>query len=98
MFRFADRIDCILIFFGIIFALLTGASIPIFALLWGNNIDNFKNADALVQDTRDVLLKFVYIGLGVIVFGWVMVACWNIAGERQAIRCKTKYLESLLSQ
>lgn len=49
MFRFADRIDTILIILGAIFALITGATVPIFSLLWGSNIDNFKTADDLVQ-------------------------------------------------
>ena len=49
MFRFADKIDVILIVLGIIFALVTGATVPIFSLLWGSNIDNFKTADDLVQ-------------------------------------------------
>ncbi len=49
MFRFADRIDLILIVLGIIFALVTGGTVPIFSLLWGSNIDNFKTPDDLVR-------------------------------------------------
>lgn len=48
MFRFADKTDWILIIIGGIFSMLTGASISIFALLWGNNIDSYKSADVLV--------------------------------------------------
>lgn len=30
--------------------------------------------------------------------GWLMYACWSIAGQRQAIACRKAYLRSLLHQ
>lgn len=41
---------------------------------------------------------FFGIGGGVLVAGWLMFACWMIAGERQAIACRRAYLQSLLRQ
>jgi ATP-binding cassette subfamily B (MDR/TAP) protein 1 len=35
LFRFADKTDKILMFFGTIGALLIGAAMPMFAFLWG---------------------------------------------------------------
>lgn len=36
LFRFADKTDKILMFFGTIGAALIGTAMPIFALLWGD--------------------------------------------------------------
>ncbi len=41
---------------------------------------------------------FFAIGAGALVAGWLMFACWMIAGERQAIACRRAYLQSLLRQ
>lgn len=54
---------------------------PIFSLLWGNNIiDNFKSVDNLVEETYNSLLRFIYIGAIVLVFSWIMITCWTISG------------------
>lgn len=42
--------------------------------------------------------NFLEIGAGVFVASWLMFACWMIAGERQAIRCRKVYLRALLNQ
>lgn len=52
----------------------------------------------MVTKTEDLFRIFVYIGLGVLGSGWIMMTLWNIAGSRQAIRCRKEYLKALLSQ
>lgn len=72
---------------------------PAFALLWGNMTDSFaEGGDAMVDKARQVMYIFFGIGGGVFVAGWLMFACWMIAGERQAIACRRAYLQSLLRQ
>ena len=85
MFRFANSKDYLLIGVGSIFALINGATMPIFALLWGNMIDRFQGTDNLVDQTFDLLKTFIYISLGVFASGWIMIATWLISGERQSI-------------
>lgn len=41
LFRFADKIDKILMFFGTIGAALIGTAMPMFALLWGDMTSAF---------------------------------------------------------
>ena len=41
MFRFADRTDKLLMFFGTFGAALIGTAMPCFALLWGNMTTTF---------------------------------------------------------
>lgn len=65
---------------GTIASVCNGASMPLFALLWGNMIDSFKSKTEMVNETKNMLLLFVYIGLAVFFTGWVMIACWLITG------------------
>lgn len=54
---------------------------PAFALLWGDMTDAFsQGGDQMVDASLQVMLKFIYIGIGVFVAGWLMFACWMIAG------------------
>lgn len=99
MFRFATKADIILIIIGSIASLAMGAAIPAFALLWGDMTDSFaEGGDAMVNKARTTMYIFFGIGAGVLVAGWLMFACWMIAGERQAIACRKAYLQSLLRQ
>lgn len=99
LFRFADRTDIILMTVGSIAALIMGAIIPIFSLLWGDLTDAFSsNHDELVAKTRNIMFIFFGVGAGSFVIGWLMFACWMITGERQAIACRKAYLKSLLRQ
>ena len=52
----------------------------------------------MVNAALQVTFKFIYIGIGVFVAGWLMFASWMIAGERQSIACRKAYLKSLLRQ
>ena len=84
-FRFAKRKDYILMGVGSFFSLANGATMPLFALLWGGMLQSFSDADSMVEQTKTLMLTFIYIGLGVFASGWIMIACWLITGERQAI-------------
>lgn len=102
MFRFADKRDKILMLCGTIAAIAVGISMPAFSLLWGNMTDSFQDSgsdpDAMVRTSKGIMFNFLEIGAGVFVACWVMTACWTIAGERQAIRCRKAYLDALLKQ
>jgi ATP-binding cassette subfamily B (MDR/TAP) protein 1 len=41
LFRFADKFDKILMFFGSLGAIAIGTALPLFALLWGNMTNSF---------------------------------------------------------
>jgi hypothetical protein len=71
--------------FGSVMSLCNGASMPLFALLWGQMLDSFQGVDGMVSETLKMLLLFIYIGLAAFVSGWVMIGAWLITGERQSI-------------
>lgn len=65
---------------GTIASLGNGASMPLFALLWGDMLNSFTGLDGLTSQTLKMLLLFIYIGLAVFGTGWIMIACWLITG------------------
>jgi len=66
---------------GTVAALGMGTAMPAFALLWGNMTDSFsEGGDAMVNASLKVMYQFLYIGAGVFAAGWLMFACWMIAG------------------
>jgi len=71
---------------GSIASLAMGAALPAFALLWGDMTDSFgEGGDSMVNAAKNVMYNFIYIGVAAFFAGWLMFACWMIAGERQAI-------------
>lgn len=88
MFRFADKKDIILMIIGTVFALVNGAALPIFSLLWGDMIDSFKTPEEMEQEVLDMFLLFIYLGIAVFTAGWIMTAAWLYTGERQSIKCR----------
>ena len=66
---------------GTIGAAAIGTAMPSFALLWGNMTNTFGNSDAsLVAASKQIMIEFILIGIGAFIAGWIMYACWMIAG------------------
>ena len=84
--------------FGSICAAVMGAALPSFTILWGDMTNTFRTSAEMEQKAKELMFKFVYIGLGAFAAGWGMFACWMIAGERQGITCRREDLRSLLKQ
>ena len=66
-----------MMFLGTFGGLALGAATPIFILFWGEFTDVF-NADinVIVDQARDQLFKFIYLGIGTLMLGWLQIACW----------------------
>lgn len=98
LFRFAVKFDLGLMILGSICAIGLGITIPIFPLLWGNMFNSYNDINAMVDESKNLLFNFLYIGAAAIIAGWGMFACWIITGERQGIASRKEYLRSLLRQ
>lgn len=99
LFRFATCFDYFLIVIGTIGAAVTGVAMPAFVLLWGDITQEFGSDPAVVEGlVKDLMLIFIYIGLGAFIAGWIMYSSWMITGERQSIACRKAYLRCLLKQ
>lgn len=102
LFSFADGLDYVLMFFGTVGACVHGAAIPVFFIFFGKLIDAFGShagdPNAMAKEVAKYALYFLYLGLAVMVSGWLEVSCFMQSGERQSGRMRTLYLQAMLNQ
>ncbi|KAF0917811.1 hypothetical protein E2562_021483 [Oryza meyeriana var. granulata] len=100
MFRYADRLDVLLIVVGTVGALGNGISEPLMTILFGNAMNSFgeSTSDSILRSVTKVVLNFIYLGIGTSVASFLQVSCWTMAGERQSARIRSLYLKAVLRQ
>ncbi|KAL5215774.1 hypothetical protein ABZP36_007175 [Zizania latifolia] len=102
LFGFADPLDWLLMAAGSAGAVVHGAAMPVFFLVFGELINGFgKNQHSLRRMTDEVSkysLYFVYLGLVVCASSYLEIACWMYTGERQVGALRRRYLEAVLRQ
>ncbi|KAH9082454.1 hypothetical protein Ae201684P_009779 [Aphanomyces euteiches] len=102
LFRFADTLDVVLMTLGAFAAFATGAAIPLRILLFGDVLTAFNPTteanNNILSHVTEIALKFVWIGLGIVVTGFIQVACWSITASRQAQRMREVYVRAILTK
>ncbi|KAL5227561.1 hypothetical protein ABZP36_015826 [Zizania latifolia] len=100
MFRYADRLDVLLMVVGTVGAAGNGMSEPLMTVFFGNVINSFgqNGSGTILRSVTKVVLNFVYLGIGTSVASFLQVSCWTVAGERQAARIRSLYLKAVLRQ
>ncbi|KAF1313678.1 Multidrug resistance protein abc superfamily, partial [Globisporangium splendens] len=103
LFSFADKTDKVLMTVGSIGALVAGLGQPVQIILIGNVMNAFNptdlpDADTMKHNVNSVALNFVWVGLGMIVGGFIQVACWSLTASRQAKRIRSSYVNAILTK
>ncbi|TVU15559.1 hypothetical protein EJB05_39085, partial [Eragrostis curvula] len=100
MFRYADRLDVLLMVVGTVGAVANGVSDPLVTVLLGNVINSFgeSTAESILRRVSKVVLQVVYLGIGTAVVSFLQVSCWTMAGQRQSARIRSLYLNAVLRQ
>jgi len=100
LFRFARKIDYLLMFLGAIGAACDGAANPIFAIFFGSVPDDFTSGDgdAILSAASTLGLKFLYLGIGSFITSYIGYVCWMTVGETIGIEVRKRYFKSLLQQ
>lgn len=81
MFRFADKLDIIMMTVGTVGALCLGASTPLFVMFWGDFTNTLsESSDNIVDESKLVLIKLVIVGIVAWISGWAMIAGYLISG------------------
>ncbi|KAI9200780.1 hypothetical protein LWI28_013145 [Acer negundo] len=100
LFAAADKHDYLLMFVGSLGAIIHGAALPVFFILFGRMIDSLghlsSNPHKLSSRISEHALYLLYLGVVVLVSAWIGVAFWMQTGERQTARLRLKYLQSVL--
>ncbi|KAF0700889.1 Aste57867_8609 [Aphanomyces stellatus] len=101
LFRFADKIDVGLMVVGALGAFATGAAGPLRILLFGDIISALNPTDGganMLSTVSGIALKLVWMGLGLMVTGFLQVACWSITSSRQGKRMREAYVRAILTK
>ncbi|KAJ4982356.1 hypothetical protein NE237_033193 [Protea cynaroides] len=100
LFSFADKLDMVLMSIGTIAAIANGMSTPLMTLIFGQLVDAYGSSHSshIVEAVSKVVIKFVYLAIGIGAAGYFQVSCWMVTGERQANRIRSLYLKTILRQ
>ncbi|KAI3826174.1 hypothetical protein L1987_00219 [Smallanthus sonchifolius] len=102
LFRFADRLDHVLMGIGTIGAFVHGCSLPIFLRFFADLVNSFgsnsNNLDKMSQEVLRYAFYFLMVGAAIWASSWAEISCWMWTGERQSTKMRIKYLEAALSQ
>jgi len=95
LWSFANKNDRIILIFGIISASITGMGLPSVVFLIGDAVDSFSPSSTArdsLEVNKTLLFTFIYIGLGIWVFGWGFYTLMILFSERVARRTRIGYL------
>jgi ATP-binding cassette subfamily B (MDR/TAP) protein 1 len=99
--KFSTKKETTLVFVGIVCAFLQGLSFPIMMLFFGDFTDTIGTSVNETQNSfavmDDLVLKMLYISLGVMVATFVQSYCMNMFSENLARNMKMKYIERCLA-
>ncbi|CAJ0841357.1 7117_t:CDS:2, partial [Entrophospora sp. SA101] len=103
IFRFATRLDHLIMTFGIFFSITNGLVIPFMTYLLGDLFNVFTEIeqgsigeDEFKQRVNILVLNFVELGIGAFGITAINTFLWMWTAERQARRMKLEYFNSLL--
>ena len=100
LYTYATPCELVLVFFGAIFALATGAAMPVMLIGFGDSIDAMMGKAGAGNDDMmtSSVLWMVYIGAAQIVTAYIQNACFGVTGENQVNRMRDKFFKSILRQ
>ncbi|XP_024983621.1 ABC transporter B family member 1 [Cynara cardunculus var. scolymus] len=102
LFRFADRLDYVLMGIGTVGAFVHGCSLPIFLRFFADLVNSFgsnpNDTDKMTQEVLRYAFYFLVVGAAIWASSWAEISCWMWTGERQSTKMRIKYLEAALSQ
>ena len=102
LYRYADRLDMLFIFLGTVGAVVNGAGMPVWAILFGNIINDFGfnefDMEDLKRKVNNVVPLFIYLGLGTFVGAYCQNFFFSIAAVRQVNKLRGLYLAQVLKQ
>ncbi|KAL8508758.1 hypothetical protein ACS0TY_016107 [Phlomoides rotata] len=102
LFRFADRLDYVLMAIGTVGAIVHGSSLPLFLRFFADLVNSFgsnaDNVDKMSQEVLKYAFYFLVVGAAIWASSWAEISCWMWSGERQSTKMRIVYLEAALNQ
>ncbi|KAL3503440.1 hypothetical protein ACH5RR_037889 [Cinchona calisaya] len=100
MFRYADRVDKILMTFGTLGSIGDGLQISLTMFVLSDVINTYANPNSVLSlhIVNKFALRLLYVAIGVGLSAFVEGLCWARTAERQTSRMRLEYLKSVLRQ
>ncbi|KAH9309148.1 hypothetical protein KI387_037059, partial [Taxus chinensis] len=102
LFAFADKVDRMLMFTGLVGAITAGLPLPLMTYLFGDVFDVFGTQGVtthmLLHKVTVAMLKCFFVAAITSTAFFIDVVCWRVTAERQTARMREMYLSSLLHQ
>ncbi len=81
---------------GIILAMISGVTFPLFMYFWGKEVDHVVNDYNVLSDTldtsRNYFLAFIGLGISSFFINGLVFAIWKLLSETIAKKIRIKYL------
>ncbi|KAL4761315.1 ABC multidrug transporter Mdr1 [Aspergillus foveolatus] len=105
LWRYATKIDILIMIISTICAIAAGAALPLFTILFGSLASTFQRImlyqisyDEFYDELTKNVLYFVYLGIGEFVTVYVSTVGFIYTGEHATQKIREYYLESILRQ
>ena len=101
LYKYAEKRDKILLFFGLLTGIAAGACMPIMCVLVGCAIDSFSmkyTTEEVLTNASEKALWIVYNSLVMFFFSMIAEGCWIAIGERLGIRVRILCLEAIMNK
>jgi ATP-binding cassette subfamily B (MDR/TAP) protein 1 len=100
-YKFADKVDYVLIIIATLGSLIAGASMPLISLLLGSAINSFGpdvNKAELSEKVTRLAINYILCGMGILLGSFMMSFFWNLVAKRLINKINLQYFEVLLRQ
>ncbi|KAJ5888946.1 hypothetical protein N7495_008987, partial [Penicillium taxi] len=105
LYRYASRMDILILVVSAICAAAAGAALPLFTILFGSLTTSFQQIELgtipyheFYQELTKNVLYFVYLGIGEFVTVYISTVGFIYTGEHVTQKIREHYLEAILRQ
>uniref|UniRef100_A0AAY4AHF9 ATP-binding cassette, sub-family B (MDR/TAP), member 4 n=1 Tax=Denticeps clupeoides TaxID=299321 RepID=A0AAY4AHF9_9TELE len=97
IFRFANKVDVLLMVLGTVMAMGNGAVLPAMVIVFGDMTNSFISHCSLSISLRHAIYYSIMGGI-VLFAAYMQVAFWTLAAGRQVKRLRKKFFHAIISQ
>ncbi|KAG0180556.1 Multidrug resistance protein 1 [Apophysomyces sp. BC1034] len=102
LFRFASKVDLLMVFSATILSASIGALQPVTIIIFGHVLKDmptsFPDTEHLLATTQPSILALVYMGTAIMIASYIEKIAWAFSAENQARRIRVSYVHAIFRQ
>ncbi|KAI7759569.1 hypothetical protein LZL87_013514 [Fusarium oxysporum] len=105
IYRYASRIDILIIVVSAVCAAASGAALPLMTIIFGNLQNTFQDYfngsisyDEFLDQMTSFVLYFIYLGVGQFIVTYISTVGFIYTGEHISAKIREQYLQSCMRQ